>query len=386
MNFSFLMNRILLWKASRTPANFTFSTRYPAQRKDPRKVQRKTQDQRNEHVPARLKLDDSKSRFKIIQNDPNFQLVDGISNKPTMIADFGDFGFLPEMVTAIKDGLGFKRPSNVQSQLINLLAETKKHILCGSHTGSGKTLAYLAPVMNSLKLQELSSAQGAIRDLGEASSVLDSRINGRPRAVILVPSRHLVLQITRVAKVLSHHCRLRVLGIHSRTKYIGDLLGNPVDVLVTTPASLGDLIFSNLVQLSKTNYLIIDEADTVFDKHYEKEVQPLVKQALFCKDLQFVLVTATVPKPLDNVLAKEFKSIVRITTPTLHQIPQSLKQYFFNVDRHSKANMLLEVIKKSADQTKHMIVFCNDISSVDKVCEFLNGRKIKNFKMHSKIL
>ena len=74
-------------------------------------------------------------------------------------------------------------------------------------------------------------AVSASGELVETSSILQVlRKLRRPRAIVIVPTRHLVSQITKTAKDLAHHCKLRVLGIHGRSKNVADSLMTPVDI------------------------------------------------------------------------------------------------------------------------------------------------------------
>ena len=118
------------------------------------------------------------------------------------------------------------------------MANPSGHILAGSHTGSGKTLGYLAPIFHFLKQQEKlldqdhqSTPFDMIEGITASGKIIQAETGlnlvrklKRPRAIVLVPSRHLIEQVIKVSKTMAHHCKLRTLGMHTKTKNIDDLL------------------------------------------------------------------------------------------------------------------------------------------------------------------
>jgi ATP-dependent RNA helicase MRH4, mitochondrial len=122
--------------------------------------------------------------------------------------------------------------------MISATLKTSKNILVGSQTGTGKTLGYLLPLFHALKIQETTAEKPLIDYQMIESSSATSKYNSnsplitarklkRPRGIILVPSRQLVGQVTNIAKELSYECKMRVVGIHSKTKHLNDLLSAP---------------------------------------------------------------------------------------------------------------------------------------------------------------
>ncbi|KAJ3067501.1 hypothetical protein HK102_007397 [Quaeritorhiza haematococci] len=319
-------------------------------------------------------------------------------------------------------------------------------VFIGAETGSGKTLAYLVPVINRLREEEEEAKKRGVDDASEDADVLPEMVSEdtttsaagsglaslrklrRPRAVIIVPTRELVSQVTQVAKHLSHSARFRVVGVHSKTpraEIIESFARGPVDMLVSSPAALSKLMEAEGgkmvtaggkkvrtvgvgLSLARTTCVVIDEADTMFDEGFgrelEKIVWPLVERNKLAtqhtqqqedqqqqeeersneeeksvngpRPCQFVIVSATLPKSVSNLLSLRFPHMRRIITPTLHRTVPTLRQFFLRLDGSTtKENLLIEILRRSfLKGDKRVLVFCNTKESVLKVGEFLRGK------------
>ncbi len=144
-------------------------------------------------------------------------------------------------------------------------------VVVAGETGGGKTLAFLLPVMELLKREE---AKGA----------LETRA-ARPRALVLAPTRELAQQIYGVAKLLSHHVKVRVELVTggSRNETVKRALRGPVDLLVSTPgqalALRDDRTSPAQLFLGSVKHLVVDEADVVAGSHqgFRPELEKLMR-------------------------------------------------------------------------------------------------------------
>lgn len=145
-----------------------------------------------------------------------------------------------------------RKPSLTQDYLLkhDVISDDQSNVLCGAQTGTGKTFCFLLPVFDHLIKQEnlvrvkpevyttpdaLDDLDMTVDSIHEGTFDLDSdvkpkRKNGfgnpkEPRAIIFAPSRQLIEQLTTVAKSL--HCKLSVMGVHSKISSIGKKLQNP---------------------------------------------------------------------------------------------------------------------------------------------------------------
>ena len=268
--------------------------------------------------------------------------------------------------------------SNVQKEIIKNI-RTRNSLLVGAQTGSGKTVGYLIGLMELLKLQETETAANTGVLTSEIGLALHRKLN-RPRGIILVPNRELLVQVAQVAKKMAHECKLRVVGIHSKSKRIKDQLSTPLDILIATPSAM-TLALHLGIRFSKCSRLIFDEADTLFDSSFIEHTKKIIASAAGL-DIPQIMVTATVPSYLKKACVNHKK----ILMPSLHKTPLTLRQEFIRLGQSiTKERMLQEVLKKAVNQTKKVIVFCNTTDSANKVFEFLQSKRYPVQVLHSRI-
>ncbi|KAI8809700.1 P-loop containing nucleoside triphosphate hydrolase protein, partial [Cladochytrium replicatum] len=287
-------------------------------------------------------------------------------------------------------------------------------VLVAGETGCGKTLAYLIPLFHYLKNEE--DAHGGVgkrerddevevghrdaqmitteaelrRFISEGTLPLSTSHSGdpgsnlarprHPRAIILVPTRELVLQTTRLAKQLSHHARLRIFGTLPRytlSTLSRHLHALPVDVLITTPGTLLRLTDSAVVNLSSAKHVVVDEADTILDPTQSDDEWTRARALLGDAPRRYTFTTATLPKAVLKGLENEFPSLVKIGTRKLHRPSGGSKHYsFLYIDRSTtKLNMLLDVLRRAVGVDSHVLVFCNTRSSARKLTSELRDLK-----------
>ncbi|KAJ3031290.1 UNVERIFIED_CONTAM: hypothetical protein HDU68_005346 [Siphonaria sp. JEL0065] len=385
--------------------------------------------------------------------DEKFAMV-ALDSKPATVAQltktiqsatFKNMGLMSEAVDAIHAVLGeLARPTAVQALAIPASLAMggttgKRALLVGAETGGGKTLAYLLPLIQRLKIAEteaqksLPSVDDAIDAVVSSSSSSPSSSNTntfvsasklrrlrRPRAIVLVPSRDLVAQVTEVAKSLcAHHVRLTVLGIHARQAHperlAAKLASTPIDVLITTPHELKKHLSQNTLALSKLAEVVIDESDTLFDESNSEDLYEIqnairthmpVVAASAKNDVSIVdsvdvaassevatpddhhqlqqlplttYISATFPVSMTSkIAAMHPEGYTQIATPRLHRPLPGLKQTFLSVSASgTKPTLLLDVLKRSAQSgEKRVIVFVNSRDTGTWVCDYLRGKKI----------
>lgn len=155
-----------------------------------------------------------------------------------------------------------KNPTSIQSQVIPDFIKGKS-VNVVAKTGSGKTLAFALPVCELLKEDE---ANFPVADKKTAF--------GKPRAVILAPTRELGLQLHKVFKSISHHAKMRIRllagGEGAKTNHL--LARDNIDVLIATPGRLSNALKKKELNLKETKYIIMDEADQLLDMGFRKDL------------------------------------------------------------------------------------------------------------------
>ncbi|KAF9205494.1 putative ATP-dependent RNA helicase ddx28, partial [Haplosporangium sp. Z 27] len=334
-----------------------------------------------------------------------------------------------EEVTTKDDFISNVKPTEIQALTIPATIDIKKkspYTLCAAETGSGKTLAYLSPVLHQLKVQEDEAVkqyqhEGGIDEEGSKVRALNTiRHFNQPRAIILLPSRELVAQVSGILKELSHSIKLRTLAIsHTMPpkSIIQRLSSGPVDIIVATPASLLDylpkdtqhgrdsrnrdgeerktrgsasLFDENRLSLDSLVHLVIDEADSMFDRGFGDEVSKIVKQAKAATSnsqgpTKITVVSATLPKKVSDTLDEILPGILKITTPSLHKSLPGLHQTFLDLKPYfgNRPKAILDILAKQQQiagsggrRKENTLIFCNTKHSCDILYEHLKTNKV----------
>ncbi|KAJ1646570.1 hypothetical protein LPJ64_001960 [Coemansia asiatica] len=251
-----------------------------------------------------------------------------------------------------------------QKRISGLKAGLGPNVFLAAETGGGKTLAYALPLMTQLKQEELDAAkeQGALDKL---------RRERRPRALVVVPSRELVKQVTATFKQLGHSVKLRTVGMHlgvARRILRESIDNGPIDILVSTPgAVLRYMQRDAILSPSNIRRLVVDEADSMMDSHsfgdQSTKVLDLVHRANATQGLreQAVFVSATLPKLIRETIIQRYPDVVHVTTQQLHRAPQKLAQTFIDVSRDYQGHRLnaLWFVLRTAANDRHLLIFCN---------------------------
>lgn len=338
-------------------------------------------------------------------------------------SSFNDFDLLPSVKEAVSSevlkDLTTIQPTAVQRLAIpallgmglkarqKIVSESRfESFLIAAETGSGKTLAYIIPMIDYLKREEevllkykslkeeeevanslakrLEKDQHELFDL-EVPTVENTDVNGKPRAVILVPTSELVNQVGAVIKAMSHVAKLRS-ALISRD-FSGRVIRNrlffsPIDILVSTPHLLSSLAENDPRILSNCSHIIVDEADSLFDRSFSHITSAIISRAEGLKRL--ILCSATIPKSLDRSLRKLYPDMRRLVTPHLHAIPRRVQLSIIDTDADPyHGNKLLACAdtlhKLAKDETeegfvKKIIVFVNERETTGEVASYLRFR------------
>lgn len=321
------------------------------------KLKSSSGSKRNVYVPVKHRLEPIPS-------------VQSLAAEASGIKTFDDLGLSPSVVAAVHQGhlkhIENPRPTEIQALTIpRLLKHTS--VLCAAETGSGKTLAYLLPIIDRLKREE---EDGRVQ-----------RKSGRPRAVVLVPTRELVVQVCATCKSLAHVAKFRALAVDGRTarSQYARAMQDPVDVLVTTPTTLVQLMTKAGLAVGDVRHLVIDEADSLFDAGWGDDITRILDVMQGKKGgVHVTVVSATLPKSVHSALKIRFgDEMLKITTPSLHRALPNLKQSFIDLERFNgnRQLALLEVLKKNKKDQK-TLVFCNTKKSAELLQKWLTTKDL----------
>lgn len=280
------------------------------------------------------------------------------------------WALLPPLAAAL-EALGIGALNETQARTIPAVLRPRSRVLCASETGAGKTLACLLPVMQKLKLEEAAGSR---------------RQGGSPRAVVLVPSAELAHQTGRVAKLLSHHAKLRT-GLLTKAMAVAGpsacfrrLFGSPLDLLVATPHQVATAVAAGRFDLDSLRHLVVDEADAMLaDDTFFGEIQRLLArptslgERLEAQLDTVVLAAATVSAAAKARMARLFPGLATLASPLVH-VPLGTNTYrFYPVDGpgDAKQRKCLEVLARHRHQKT--LVFCNSSAAASILHAYLDG-------------
>lgn len=222
---------------------------------------------------------------------------------------FTDYDLLPSLSATLTEK-NLTHPTEIQHRSIPALLE-ERSIVGVAETGSGKTLAYALPIMHLLKSLE--------------NRGLKVSVDGQPRAVVIVPTRELGEQISKVFKPFTHTTRLRVRSVLGGTDFDVSRrnIQGPFEILVATPGRLIKLLEKDLISLVDVRVLVFDEADQMLDAGFLPDANKIVSA---CPDvLQKVLFTATLSPTVQKLISELFVDVEIIKTKGSGKLVPSLK-------------------------------------------------------------
>ncbi|XP_059848784.1 probable ATP-dependent RNA helicase DDX28 [Hypanus sabinus] len=296
------------------------------------------------------------------------------------VRSFSSLGLCQELVDAVST-TGISRPTMVQAHTIAALMRGK-NVLCAAETGSGKTLSYLLPLMHTLISER--AATEADRD--------------GPRGLVLVPSRELADQVRGVARSLANNLNLNVHTIGGGRGIGGvklTLSQGPIDLLISTPGILWKALRRDLVSLYDLRYLVLDEADTLFDESFVGLLEDILHQTQIASNVsethgverkaQLVVTGATFPGGVGELLSKvtDLGSIATIKSKGLHYLMPHVRQKFMKVKRTDKLSDFLQMLKELIVEKPGIgiLVFCNSAATVNWLGYILEDHAVKHARL-----
>ncbi|KAF3686240.1 putative ATP-dependent RNA helicase DDX28 [Channa argus] len=282
------------------------------------------------------------------------------------LVKFNSLHICKELVEAL-DSINITHPTTVQLQTIPKIMKGH-NILCAAETGSGKTLSYLLPIVHRLQ--------------ADKGSQIYTESAHKIRTVVLVPSRELAEQVAAVSRTLC-----APFGLLTRTVGGGRGLGhikmvfkrNHPDILVATPGALVKALRRHCLDLSELRFMVVDEADTMFDPSFCDMLESILLHTNIASDpketrgpchrAQLLVVGATFPGGVGEVLSKvtDLGSMVVIKSKMLHFLMPHVKQTFLKVKGADKILELHQALKllKHEKGGGGVLVFCNKSATVN---------------------
>jgi len=264
---------------------------------------------------------------------------------------------LPEEVLAGIREAGFTDLTPVQEQTIPLALQGQD-VAAKAQTGTGKTAAFLVSLYTRLL--------GHSRPAG-----------ARPRALVVAPTRELVVQICEDARLLGSHCPFSVQPVFGGVDYDKQrtALQQGVDIVIATPGRLIDYIKQRAVSLRHVEVLVIDEADRMFDMGFISDLRYILRRLPEFDKRQTLLLSATLDMRVME-LAYEFMNLPRKIEIAPEQVAaERVEQVLYHVSQKEKFPLLLGLLRQEPT-TERVLLFVNTKVEAERLSARLNANAL----------
>jgi len=274
---------------------------------------------------------------------------------------FRELNLSPKILQAVHDA-GYTEPTPIQVAAIPPILAG--HDVIGiAQTGTGKTAAFVWPILMKL-----------------AASMHNGQKCGT-RALVVAPTRELVVQIEENVRAYAKHVPLRMVtvfgGVSERPQIAA--LRSGVDLVVATPGRLIDLMGQRAANLSGIEFLVLDEADRMLDMGFLPPIRRIVKA--LPQKRQTLMFSATLSREIE-ALTHEFQRSPKIIEIGRRANPaETVTQFVYEVRSHLKAALLLHLLGNPQFDT--VLVFTRTKRGADRIARRLESSGIKTGTIHS---
>ena len=287
-------------------------------------------------------------------------------NPPRPIFSWFHCNLPQRLLTLLTERLNFGTPFPIQCQAIPAIL-SGRDVIGAAETGSGKTLAYVLPMINHILAQRRV-------ETGEG-----------PIAIILVPTRELALQVFSTVKLFSKAVGLRSATIYGGLGLSGQLkeLKKGVEIAIATPGRLIDLLTSsggNITSLNRVTFVVIDEADRMFDLGFEPQIGRILR-GIPNHTRQILMFSATFPKNVEALVKSVLSSPLEIVVGQRGQIARNITHSIEFLEEGAKILRLLEALGQYLD-TGSAIVFVDTQAQADQLYSQLLAYKHRPLLLH----
>ncbi len=259
---------------------------------------------------------------------------------------FLEIGLNEDLLHAITD-LGFETPTEVQDKAIPILLEQDTDLVALAQTGTGKTAAFGFPMLQKIDINSRTT-----------------------QGLILSPTRELCLQITNDIKQYGKYCKgLNVVAIYGGASITDQArsVKKGAQIIVATPGRMKDMINRRLVDISKIEYSVLDEADEMLNMGFHEDITDILSYTPAEKNTW--LFSATMPREVSAIAKKFMHDPVEITVGNRNESTDSVSHEYFLVNSRDRYSAL----KRLADANPDIfsVIFCRTKRDTQKVAEKL---------------
>ena len=273
---------------------------------------------------------------------------------------FSNLGLCTELLRAIKEE-GYTTPTPIQTESIPVIL-SKKDVLAAAQTGTGKTAGFTLPLLELLNKNYSKDRKSVVK------------------ALILTPTRELATQVAQSVEVYGKYLPFKSavifggVGINPQKA----ILKKGVDIITATPGRLLDLVSQDCLDLSKVEFLVLDEADRMLDMGFIHDIKKIL--SILPKHRQNLLFSATFSPEIKKLADGLLKTPVLIEVSKANSTSHKVEQTVHHVDKERKKELLIHLLNKNS--WKQVLVFTRTKHGANKLSEALIKDKITSAAIH----
>ncbi len=273
---------------------------------------------------------------------------------------FAELGLAEPILRALTDE-GYTAPTPIQAQAIPLVLGGRD-LLGIAQTGTGKTAAFALPILNHLEATPRPLSRGFCR------------------ALILSPTRELASQIAESFRTYSRHMRVSVTTVFGGVPFGAQIraLQRGVDILVATPGRLQDHMRSGHIDLSRTEVLVLDEADQMLDLGFIVPIREIVKD--LPKQRRSLFFSATMPPTINKLASELLDNPAKVEVTPVASTVDRIEQKVIFIEQGGKRALLADLLRNEAKG--RTLVFTRTKHGADAVVNHLEKVGIASDAIH----
>ena len=274
---------------------------------------------------------------------------------------FSDYNISKEIKSQL-DILGYKRPTDIQFKAISHILNGED-VMAIAQTGTGKTAAFAIPTLNIIQQK--------------------SKYTKGVQCLVMVPTRELAKQIAKVYREIGKKTGVKTLGLFGGVEQELQIstLNNGIDVLVSTPGRMYDLISQGHLDLSSAKFLVLDEADLMLDMGFAKDIKDVMR--FLPQKRQTLFFSATISKKIKSLAYDVVKNAIRIQISPKNPVAKTITHTIIDVKMDDKRFFLENIIKENLE--KKIIVFVRTKVRVERVVAAMERVDVASEALHGGI-
>ena len=276
---------------------------------------------------------------------------------------FDRLGLSADLLQTVKEE-GYIQPTPVQAQAIPLILDGRD-VLAAAQTGTGKTAAFTLPILDRLRPHANTSFSPARHPV---------------RALILVPTRELAMQVDEAVRTYGRSVPLRSTVVYGGVPLDPQIkiLRSGVEILVATPGRLLDHVGQRSVNLGQVDILVLDEADRMLDMGFIPDIRRIIE--LLPARRQNLLFSATFSDEIRRLAGEFLSHPATIEVAARNTAAEGVEQVLYPVDRDAKEDLLIHLIRR--DRMAQVLVFTRSKLAAARLASYLDRRGVPAVAIH----